>query len=257
MNGIIPRLKDRLEDMGGAAICYSGGLDSTVILRNAAGLERGSVVAVMVDMPLLSERQRVAARRVADRIGIPLEVIRIGWEDITEVTENTDERCYHCKKLIYRIIRDRAAELGLEHVVAGENADDLDEERPGMRAGREAGILNPLSDLGIGRREVMDAVNEMDLPAVMVKETCLATRFPLNTPVSEGNIRMAEECEEAIRSIAGIQQIRIRFDKGKAVVLGGSDETERLMMNAGSVADILRSKGFSDVRIDQEGYRRQ
>ncbi|MFA6804242.1 MAG: hypothetical protein WCR24_07135, partial [Candidatus Methanomethylophilaceae archaeon] len=223
MKGIIPELRDGLCKMGNVAVCFSGGLDSTVLLANAIDALPDSHLAVMIDMPILSERQRCAAIRIADFLGTRLITVRLSWKDLVELMDNGPERCYYCKKAIYSNVRRVAEEHGFTNIAAGENIDDKETERPGRRAGTEESIINPLLDLGIGRSVIEETVKKMGLPVCMIKDTCMATRFPTDMPIDEEKVRMAEDCERTIRMNTGVRQLRIKFREEEAVLLTDPD----------------------------------
>jgi len=254
MKGIIPELRDGLCKMGNVAVCFSGGLDSTVLLANAIDALPDSHLAVMIDMPILSERQRCAAIRIADFLGTRLITVRLSWKDLVELMDNGPERCYYCKKTIYSNVRRVAEEHGFTNIAAGENIDDKETERPGRRAGTEESIINPLLDLGIGRSVIEETVKKMGLPVCMIKDTCMATRFPTDMPIDEEKVRMAEDCERTIRMNTGVRQLRIKFREEEAVLLTDPDEICKLDDNRDLVRKILRTKGVESIRIDPDGY---
>jgi uncharacterized protein len=255
MNGILPELTDRFRDLGSVAVCFSGGLDSTVLLANAMAAVPEGTLAVMADLPMLSRSQRLHATAVAEYLGIKPFVVKIGWNDLDGVRMNGSDRCYHCKTAIYRAVSRIADGRGIANIVAGDNADDDPADRPGMRAGEEFGIIRPLRELGIGRDTVIACIAEMNLPVEMVKSTCLATRFPEGRPIGEKEMRSAERIEQRIEKLTGVRQLRVRFGSEKAVVLSGPEETDLLLKNKDAIADILAGEGYAEMSIDREGYR--
>ncbi len=214
----IGRLKERLLELGSCAVCFSGGLDSTVLMDIAHRTLGDDAVAVLVDVPMMSDRQRDAAIAVAESIGCRLVRTTAGIEELDGVLANRHDRCYICKTVMYRKIREVAENLGIEHVVNGEIVDDLSEDRPGMVAGEEAGIIRPLIDARMHRKDIVRHLDGMNLPLTLVKDTCMLMRYPEGTPVTISDLRMVEELEALVRERLGLRQLRIRrTEKGFSI----------------------------------------
>lgn len=254
MNGIIPDLFDRFASMKRAVICFSGGLDSTVLLNNAVRALPDDHLAVFAILPMTTQRQIDVAKKIVSTIGANAIFVEIGWSEMKGVEKNGPDRCYLCKTSIYEKVRAIASERGFSVVVAGENADDVENERPGRKAGRENGIVCPLLDLGIGRDRVIQCVNEIGFPFPMIKDTCMATRYSEGIPINEEMMRDAEECEESIRSATGVIQLRVRFNGNEATVLTDLKENGKLLDNVDIIRKILNDKGIDNVTVDSKGY---
>lgn len=236
------------------AVAYSGGFDSTLLLSVLSAVIPDGCVGVFVDSPLISERQRRAAVNVAGHLGLRIVVTEIGMGDLSEVCRNTPERCYHCKKAIYRAVMDIASDLGADVCMDGENADDMIDDRPGRRAAGEFNFLSPFAELDIGRREIVEAVEMMRLPEMMIKDTCMATRIRTGNPFSERELRLVEDCESFVRKETGVRQLRVRLDGNNATILTSPEETARLMMFTDTVFRGLKRKGLNPS-VDREGYK--
>ena len=250
MNGIVAELGPILGSMKDPVVCYSGGLDSTVLIRNAAEFCDG-FTALFVRLPMNSSRQLEVAEGVAESLGIDLTVAELGWDDLAGVERNDADRCYLCKTAIYRKARDIA---GTSPILAGNNADDSDTYRPGHRAGREQGVIDPLKEAGIGRKRVIQAVDELHLPFQMVKDTCMATRYPLGRPIGEREMRFVEDCESAVRKVSGLHQLRVRIDGGRALVQTSEPEMGEMVRRRTQITYELRSRGL-DCDLDLEPYK--
>jgi len=237
-----------------AAVAYSGGFDSTLLLQTISKIIPDGCAGVFVDSPLISERQRLAALNVAGHLGLRVIVTEIGWDDLSEVRTNTPERCYHCKTVIYQAVRNIASDLGIETCMDGENADDLGGDRPGRRAASELKIMSPFAEIGIGRREIVGSVNDMNIPEMMIKDTCMATRIRTGTPFSDRELRLAEECESFIRNETGVRQLRVRLDGSNATILTSPEETASLTTFKDMIFRELKKKGLNPS-IDAEGYK--
>lgn len=253
MNGIIPELVQALKELGGGAICFSGGLDSTVLLRNAMEAVPERYFPVFFRMPMNTERQIVSARRIASFLGCELSVIDLCWNDLPGVELNGPDRCYRCKTAMYAAASAFASSRGVSAVLAGENADDAHSDRPGRRAGKEKGIICPLEELDIGRAAIEAAVKELELPVPMFKDTCLATRYPVGEPIDEYSMRFAESCEDTVRVISDVHQLRVRIDGSEATLQTDPSETWKLERHLPEIEGTFMMKGLK-VTIDRNGY---
>ena len=253
MDGIIPELKERLETLRAPVICFSGGLDSTVLARNAKEF-CPSFTLLFIRLPMNSRRQIDAAVKIAESLGIPLRIEKLDWDDLKGVETNGPERCYYCKDAIFSKAEKICREIESDVIVAGDNADDLDSQRPGHRAGREHGITNPLKDAGIGKSRVKQAISEMALPVDMIKDTCMATRYPVNHPIGEKEMRFVEDCEAAVRKVSGLKQLRVRIDGNKATVSTDVSETGDMVRYFTKINYELKSRGL-ECDLDLNGYK--
>jgi uncharacterized protein len=241
--------------MGRVVVSFSGGVDSTVLLAAAANALPDDHIAVFADIPMLSERQRIIAMNVAEELGIDTVTVKLGWDDMPGVRENTSERCYHCKRAIYSVVRRIASENGYDICVDGENSSDKSDERPGRRAASEFSIMSPLRDLGIERDSVREMFTELGLRTDVQKETCMATRISTDTPFDDSDMRLIEECEDIIRKISGVRQIRMRMYDGSAHLFTSPECIGMLLRNKNVLEKELVRNGISAVNIDLDGYR--
>ena len=250
---ILSELRKYVRGTEKAAVAYSGGFDSTLLLKLMTDILGKDCVGVFVDSPLLSQRQRGAADAIASEIGARVVRVRVDDERVMEkVFRNDPERCYFCKTLIYGEVRKVASDLGIDVCLDGENSDDKEDERPGRRAAREFGIRSPFRDLGIRKQDVVDAVSSLNLSERIVKDTCMATRIPSGTVFSEMDLRFIENCEEIIRQTSGVFQVRMRLSD-KATILTAPDEIRKLIDSRDLLFPLLRNMGLEPV-IDMNGY---
>ena len=253
MDGKIPELKDALSSLSHPVVCFSGGLDSTVLLRNVAEY-CDSFTALFIRLPMNTERQVDIAEKVASHLGVPLRVETLTWDDLKGIERNGSDRCYICKKAIYAMAFSVAATVDSNIVLAGDNADDDITKRPGHRAGVESGVMNPLREANIGKRRVIQAIKEMELPFPMVKDTCMATRYPENHVIGEKEMRFAEECEQAVRKVSGLEQLRIRYNGNIATVTTDPSEMGEMFRLRTQISYELKSRGL-ECALDTEGYK--
>ena len=253
MDANLGTVVEKLSRLDGVAICFSGGLDSTVLADLAVRALGDRAVAVMVDVPMMTSRQRDAAMRIASSIGIRLVTAKLGYGDLPDILENTHDRCYICKTAMYRAVRAKADELGIGTVVNGEIVDDLSEDRPGMRAGEENGIVRPFIDAGIGRESIREHIESMDLPLKMVKDTCMLMRYPEGMPVTEGDLKTIEELESEVRRVSGLAQLRVRRKGDRYTVQTSSAERDVMLDSLDAIGDVFIDRGL-DFEIVTDGY---
>lgn len=251
MDGIIPELRPVLSRYDRPVVCFSGGLDSTVLLRNAIEFCKNPV-ALFVRLPMNTARQIEATIRIAEHLDAELRLEPLGWSDLKGIEGNGPDRCYVCKRAIFSKALDVAKDYG-NVVFAGDNADDRYDERPGHRAGRELGIVNPLREADIGRGKVKAAISEMELPVIMIKDTCMATRYPVGNPIGEREMRFAEECESAVRKVSGLKQLRIRYNGSDCMVTTDRSEIHEMVRHITQITYELKSRGLR-CDFDPKGY---
>ena len=242
-----------LGNMDSAVLAFSGGFDSSY-LAEACVRSIDDITAVFVDMPMVSRRQRSEAERIANAIGIPFMVAEVGWKDMPGVQANGADRCYHCKRAVYSAVRTIAVELGTGNCICGDNYDDLSQNRPGHRAAVELFIFRPLEALKIGREEIVEHVRCKDWSAGLVKDTCLSTRIPCGTVITDAVLRDVEEWEAFIRNTAGVAQVRFRCYGDGALVQTSPEELDLLRGAWDEIESRAVQKGIS-LRIDPEGYK--
>lgn len=242
-----------LKELDPVVLAFSGGYDSSY-LAEACVLSLNRAYAIFVDMPLISRRQRSEAERIANSIGIPLKIIEIDWEDLSNIAKNDLERCYFCKKAVYSAVIEVAKELEISTFICGDNYDDLLQHRPGQKAASELGILSPLETLKVNRSDILDHVNSKEWSKNMIKDTCLATRIPTGTVLTTGLLNYIEKWESLIRDIADVEQVRFRYFGDDALIQTSPDEIKKLENNMLELNEIASEKGLS-LRFDPEGYK--
>lgn len=239
-------------------VAFSGGVDSGLLLKAAcnAAAGRGTDVHAVTVMTRLHPRSDLAAaKKVSQETGAIHHVLEIDELDEAGISYNPVDRCYRCKKSIFHKIAVLAEELGIRRILEGTNEDDLHEYRPGLKALTELGILSPLAQCGITKREVRELAAHYGVSvAERPSSPCLATRFPYGTHITYDRLRMIEEGEALIRKM-GFYNVRLRLHGGIARIEVDAEDIPELARRREEATGQLRHLGFSYITVDLEGFR--
>ena len=230
-----------------AAIAFSGGCDSAYLLY--AGVACGAeILPCYVKSPFQPEFELEDARRLADELGIGMQIVSLNVLDDENVRKNLPERCYFCKRRIFEAILACAKEHGFDTVMDGTNASDDADDRPGMRALGEMKVLSPLRFCGIAKAQVRALSKQAGIftwnkPAY----ACLATRLPAGEEITAGALERIERCEKRLMDI-GFEDFRIRTEGRNARI----ELTEvQISMALERRKDILRAleNDFEEISL--------
>lgn len=239
-------------------IALSGGVDSATLLAvacEALGPER--VLAVTGRSGSVTDAEIEDAREVARVLKVPHEVVDTFEIERSEYRANTGDRCFHCRTELFAVLSEMASRRGIDAIAYGAIVDDLGDNRPGMEAARQRGILAPLLEANIGKADVRTLANEFNLhvhekPA----SACLASRIPIGTEVTQARLSAVGEAEAVLRGL-GFRQFRVRHHGEIARIEFGIGEVERLVDPAlrDEIARSIKKAGFRFVAVDLEAYR--
>ena len=241
-------LKEYFKENSEAAVAFSGGSDSAYLLYAAKKYAK-RVCGYFVKSEFVPEFELKDAERFCQEYGIPIRVIDTHILDRKEITENSSERCYYCKKYIFELIKKSADADGFKLLIDGTNASDDVEERPGMRALGELKVCSPLRLCGLTKTDIRSLSAEEGLfTADIPSYACLATRIPERTSITKEILNKTEICEDYLRS-KGFRDFRIRYCDGGAKLQLTDEDFERAVNLRGEITAELR-KYYTDVLLD-------
>ncbi len=248
-------LIEELSGMGCLLISYSGGIDSTLLAVLARKALPDRVRCVLLDAPIVPRRAVKDAVENAHKFGLSCEIMPFPVIENEEFRKNSPDRCYICKKLSARLLRNRAEELGIQNVADGINVSDLKEYRPGLQASNEEGIKHPFLTAGIRKSEIRQLARDCGL-GIWDKpsSSCLASRIPYGEEITPEKLQMIEKAENFMQD-QGFSQLRVRLHGRTARIELIPEEFERAMNIRHQIVEALEGCGFSYITLDLKGYR--
>jgi pyridinium-3,5-biscarboxylic acid mononucleotide sulfurtransferase len=250
-------LQKRLHTLGSALVCFSGGLDSGLVLAIARQVLGDRAVALTATGPALAPADREEASAFARQIGVRHVTVDAGEIENVGYVANGPDRCFHCKSSLYALAREMLARVGVEWIVNGTNVDDLGDYRPGLDAARQAGVVSPLLDCGFTKADIREAAKGIglqlwDKPAA----ACLASRIPYGIEVTRARLAQVAGFEQALKEL-GLRHVRVRHHETIARI---EVDVQDIVRIAGSplreaVVDAGTRCGYAYVTVDLAGYR--
>jgi uncharacterized protein len=250
----LDRARGIVRDLGSVLVAYSGGVDSTLLLKLAMDEMGEGAVAVLASSPAYPESEQDDARALARSMGARLVEVTTSEVELEAYTRNNPDRCFHCKEELFDTLEPIQRDLGLAHLAYGATADDAGDHRPGHGSAIRRGVRFPLLEAGMGKAEIRAAARTLGLPNWNKPSfACLSSRIPHGTEVTVAALRQIEAAEKALKSL-GFAQVRVRHHGDVARIEVEPADIARLVEQRDSVVGLLREAGYKFVSVDLEGY---
>ncbi|MCP9454814.1 MAG: ATP-dependent sacrificial sulfur transferase LarE [Nitrospira sp.] len=253
----LDRLKAILSNLGSVLVAYSGGVDSSLLLK-VAHMQLGiRAIGITAVSPTFPASELEDAQRIAAEIGARHKIVYTNQLEIPSFVTNDATRCFHCKSHLYQLLTTQQAPPHDAHIVDGTHVDDLGDDRPGIAAARRWGVLSPLIDANLTKADIRSLARELglsnwDKPAA----ACLASRIPRGTPITIEKLTRVERAEAVLRQ-EGFRHVRVR-DHGELARIEVSPPDIPILVNPErreKIVTAIKKTGFVFVTLDLEGYR--
>lgn len=251
------RILDKLTKEN-TAVAFSGGVDSSLLLKLAClrAKKQGTYVyAIAAHTELHPSGDLEIAKRVAEESGAAFTVLKLQELKEADIVNNPVDRCYRCKKLLFKEIKRKAEELGAKVLIEGTNLDDTKVYRPGLKAIEELGIKSPLKDAGFTKEQVRKLAAAYDISVADRPSTpCLATRFPYGAVLSPEKMKKVEQGEIFLKEL-GLYNVRLRVHGETARIEVDEKDMPKLLESRKEVVEFLKGLGYWYITLDMEGFR--
>jgi pyridinium-3,5-biscarboxylic acid mononucleotide sulfurtransferase len=250
-------LKALLHEMDPAVLAYSGGVDSSLLLRAASEVMGAGLIAATAVSETYPAGELQSAKDFVRSLGVTHRILRTEELASEEYVQNPTDRCYYCKKELFEKLRKLADIEGISFVLEGSNTDDLSDHRPGRKAAGEYAVRSPLVEAGLSKLEVRELARGLELPAWDKPSlACLSSRIPYGTRITPAILKAVQTAEDHLRT-HGFRQVRVRHHGDTARIEVDRSDFEKLLSSnvAERITAALKEIGYTYVCLDLAGYR--
>ncbi|MBI2660328.1 ATP-dependent sacrificial sulfur transferase LarE [Candidatus Woesearchaeota archaeon] len=249
LNKKYSELKDSIKKLGSAIVAFSGGIDSTLVLKAAHDALGNNAVAVTADSPSLSRKELEETKKTAAQIGARHLVIQTEETKEESYLKNPSNRCYYCKSELYAKLKEISRQLGIKSILNGTNFDDLGDYRPGLIAADENEVISPLKDVKLTKNDIRNLARHLGLEAWdKPSSPCLSSRVPYGQQITMQKLSMIEKAEDFLKNF-GIKELRVRhFGNLARIEVNEADKTT-IMENFDSINKKFNEIGFNQIEV--------
>lgn len=252
------KLRNRIRELGkeGIVLCFSGGVDSALLLKIASEeVDSKKLLALTFQTSLTPLSDLPIVKDMADSFGVKSEVLYLDQFEDKEILNNPTNRCYLCKKFLYENAINIKNKLGFEYVIDGSNFDDLKVYRPGKIALNELGVIRPLEEVEMTKSEVRAFAKDLDIQVANRPSTpCMATRFPYGERLNKEIFSNLERGEKFLKSL-GLENVRIRYYGDNIRIEVDVEDFPLVLEKRLLIINELKALGFHYINLDLEGFR--
>lgn len=251
------QLQGIIREAGSAAVAFSGGVDSTFLLKVCVDVLGDKVLGVTARSETYPARELNEARKLAQQMGVRHIIITSEELDVPGFADNPPNRCFLCKHELFSKIKDIANDQGLQWVFDGSNADDQDDFRPGRMAARKLDVRSPMEEAGLTKADIRSLSRMLELPTWNKPAfACLSSRFPYHTQITRPALQQVEKAETVLWNL-GMRQFRVRHHDTIARIELGEEEMQKFWEDklSAKIVSQFKSIGYQYVTLDLQGYR--